>query len=228
MLDVLSTWSQVSANRSLTYRWFASLFALELREEQLVLYQGDKAEPLLSILSSTGLDDEVERFRQAVHSWAGVKHMRLELAADFAQMFLLDAKTACIPYASAYLDSGELYGSATQLMRNIMRDNQLEIPAEFKEPADHLAVILSVMATWIEKEQAAAQNMEQWGETVKFQHNFVQEMLMSFLPEFARRSQLIQVSNDFYPAVCALLLAYVEADLGYVRICLEDDSVLMD
>lgn len=228
MLDVLSTWSQVSANRALSYRWFANLFALELRDEQLALYQGDKAEPLLSILSSIGLDDEVERFRQAVHSWAGVKHMRLELAADFAQMFLLDAKTACIPYASAYLDRGELYGSATQLMRNIMRDNQLEIPADFKEPADHLAVILSVMANWIEKEQAAAQNIEQWGETVRFQHNFVQEMLMSFLPEFTRRSQLIDVSNDFYPAVCALLLAYVEADLGYLRICLEDDSVLMD
>lgn len=222
MLDVLSTWSQVSANRALTYRWFANLLALELREEQLSLYRDDKAAAILSILNSIGLDAEVARFEQAVEDWQGISHLRLELAADFAQMFLMDAKTACIPYASAYLDKGELYGSADQLMRNIMRDNQLEIPEEYKEPADHLAIILSVMAEWIEREQMHDVSSSDWSEVVKFQHNFVQEMLMNFLPEFTRRSQMIQVSSDFYPAVCALLLAYVEADLGYLRICQED------
>lgn len=226
MLDVLSTWAQVSANRAITYRWFANLFALELKDEQLALYQGDHAAPILSILSSIGLEDEVERFEQAVHNWQGIKHIRLDLAADFAQMFLMDAKTASIPYASAYLDKGELYGSATQLMRNIMRDNQLEIKADFKEPADHLAVILGVMAQWIEREQNSASDRSQWQENVEFQHNFVQGMLMNFLPEFTRRSQLIHVSSDFYPAVCALLLAYVEADLGYLRMGLEGSRSL--
>lgn len=46
MQDVVSSWSQVSANRALSYQWFANLLAAELSDEQLALYQGEQAGPI--------------------------------------------------------------------------------------------------------------------------------------------------------------------------------------
>lgn len=228
MQDVVSSWSQVSANRALSYQWFANLLAAELSDEQLALYQGEQAGPILALFAQIGLESEAERVHKAIQAWDKPSYLRLELAADFAQMFLLDAKRAAVPYASVYLDNGQVYGSSEQLMHNILRDNQLEIPSDFKEPADHVAVILGVMAEWIRREQGHNTISPEWRQTVQFQHNFVEQMLLSFLPEFTRRSQAISVSYDFYPALCALLLAYVEADVEYLKSCLQDDSALAD
>ncbi|MBK1780931.1 molecular chaperone TorD [Advenella sp. WQ 585] len=228
MVDVVDSWTSVSQSRALLYRWFSNLLSLELTQEQVQLYQSGQLDGLYESLGQTGLEAEVKRVRQAVAAWPAFAHLRIELAADFAQQFLLDAKSAAIPYASAYQDEKQMYGSVERLMRDVLRENCLEIPREFNEPADHLAVILATMAQWIEREQSHDSACAQWRKTVQDQYDFVQKMLLVWLPEFARRSQLIPTSSDFYPAITQLLLAFVTVDADYLLSCLQDDGEQAD
>ncbi len=225
MVNVVDSWTSVSQSRALLYRWFSNLLSLELTEEQVKLYQGNQLEGLYASLEQSGLATEVKRMRQAIAAWPAFSHLRIELAADFAQQFLLGVKSAAIPYASAYQDEKQMYGSVERLMREVLRDNGLEVPREFNEPADHLAVILATLAQWIEREQSHDKPSAQWRKTVQDQYDFVQKMLLTWLPEFTRRSQAIPTSSDFYPAITQLLLAFVRVDADYLLSCLQDEGV---
>lgn len=221
---VLTRWPQISQHRALLYRWLSNLYALELTTEQITLYQSEQIDALLDLLVQSGLGLEVARLQQAIQDWQKIEHLRIELAADFAQLFLMDGKSSAVPYASKYLDNGQLYGSAEQLMRNILRDNHLEIPSGFKEPADHLAVILAIMGQWVEREQDHSQASEAWNKTVRYQHNFLQQMLLTWLQEFTQRTQMLRVKSDFYPALSNLLFSFVQVDTDFLSSCLPHEE----
>src|SRR5690606_369405 len=106
-----------------------------------------------------GLTAELERLDAAIAALCGESLPRLELAADFAQLFLLDGKTSALPYASAYegkAAASPLYGAAEARMRSFLAARALAIEPDFREPADHLAVPLAFMAELAEKEAGSA------------------------------------------------------------------------
>ena len=204
-------WAVISRNRADMYAWFSALFALELTDEGLAAYRQGQADVLLAALSDTGLEQEAARLRAALQLWPGFAQLRIELAADFARLFLINARDAAAPYASTYLDR-QLYGEPHRQMLAFLGSGGLRVHADFKEPADHLSVFLAFMEDNIRK--AADTDGKERELAAELQANFLNEALLPWLPQFDARCQALrtQTASDFYPAVSSLLLAFVTMD----------------
>jgi TorA-specific chaperone len=176
-------------------------------------YLAGEAASLFDGLAGAGLDAEVGRLQIAIDALRDVPHAHLELAADFAQLFLLDADTGALPYASAY-DTGQrqLYGPAQARMRALLATALLAVRDEFKEPADHLAVHLSLMARFAEQDASVGDCRG----AARKQADFLQQALLSWLPSFESRHRQSSPRFDFYPALAALLVGFVEHDARFV------------
>ncbi len=210
-------WRLANRQRARLYGWFATLYAAEVSEVALEGYLGDGYQPLYAGLADLGLDAEVARLQDAIEALRTLPLARLELAADFAQLFLLDARTGALPYASVYEGEGKgkgsvLYGAAEERMRNFLAESGLAIQAEFREPADHLAVYLALMA------KLAEQDAEQGIDSIDFataafeQLSFLQAGLLGWLGAFVQRCQQARPRFDFYPALAAVLYGFVRED----------------
>lgn len=206
-------WLSVNAQRTAIYQWFGSWFALEQTEDQLDCYRDDRLAGLYDLLDQIGLSAECLRFRAAIHDVLQDDDAVLELSADFAQHFLLDDKVSALPYASFYLEDGRLYGDVESRMREFLSDNALQLSTDFKEPADHLAVYLYLMAHWIKAEQ----NFDDYERINAEQVIFLEDALLSWLPEFVEASQSQQLKYDVYPALSTLLLAIIHVDISILK-----------
>ena len=212
-------WRLANRQRAQLYGWFASLYAAEVSEVALEGYLGDGYQPLYAGLSDLGLGAEVARLQAAIEALRTLPLARLELAADFAQLFLLDAKTGALPYASVYEDEGKgsvLYGAAEERMRSFLAESGLAIQADFREPADHLAVYLALVA------KLAEQDAEQGIDSIDFataafeQLSFLQAGLLGWLEAFVQRCQQARPRFDFYPALATLLHGFVREDVLFL------------
>jgi len=209
-------WAAASQGRADIYAWFSTLFSAELSDDAVAAYRQGQAEALLAGFDGIGLSAQAGRLRRALRGWAALPHLRMELAADFTRLFLLDARDAAAPYASAYLDS-QLYGEPHRQMQAFLGSGGLRVQAGFKEPADHLAVFLAFMEDNARKatHAGAADRREAAG----LQADFLNSALLSWLPRFEARCQALrgETASDFYPAVAALLLAFATADAAILE-----------
>jgi len=208
-----SEWAGVSAQRALVYGWFSTLYAGEIPRHVLASYLAGEDAPFKAF-PALGLSAEVRRLQAGIEALRDVEDAHLELAADFAQMFLLDGKGGALPYASIYdTDDTRLYGPAEARMQGFLAGASLAVQDEFREPADHLAVYLAVMARLTE-EQAQAADI---GAAAGDQLAFLQDALLTWLPGFSAASQDASPRFDFYPALAALLIAVIRVDAQFIR-----------
>ena len=209
--DLASAWPAICRQRADFYAWLCALFAAELDDAQLGAYCAGAARPLLDACAALGLES-APRVARAINALVLLPQARIELAADFAQLFLLDSRQAALPYASFYREPGQrLFGDEERKMREFLRDGGLRVQADFREPADHLAVYLAVLERW--SRALADTPTAQIAGAVSEQAAFMRDALMPWLPEFATRCQAVSVRSDFYPACAALLVEFVRADL---------------
>ena len=148
-------WQFASTQRAGLYGWFSALYALEVSEDMFRTHFANGRFAPFAGLGELGLSAELNRLDTAIASLRALPLPRLELAADYAQLFLLDAKTGALPYASAYEGEGTaspLYGAAEARMREFLAAHELAIEPGFREPADHLAVPLAFMADLAERD----------------------------------------------------------------------------
>ena len=214
---LLAAWPAICQQRARFYDWFCALFARELDAAQIAAYGRGEAAPLLDACEQLGLAGAATRVQQAIAGFSLFAQARIELAADFAQLFLLDQRSAALPYASFYLSEGQrLYGPQEEAMRAFLAEGGLQVQADFREPADHLAVYLAALAHWSRVTAELADVATQTA-AARQQAEFLVTALLSWLPEFVARCQAIRVSSDFYPALAALLLAFVEADAAALQ-----------
>lgn len=202
-------WLAVNEQRAAIYQWFSAWFALEQTQVQLDCYYTDKLNGLYELLKQIGLTSECARFQKAMAVLLKDQDATLELSADFAQHFLLDDKVSALPYASFYLEDGKLYGDVETKMREFLSENKLAVSTEFKEPADHLAVYLELMAYWIQNDRDFAEHSRINAEQVVFLTNG----LLSWLPDFVEASQNQKLKYDVYSALSDLLLAFIHVDI---------------
>ena len=209
-------WQFASTQRAGLYGWFARLYAQEVSEDMYRSHLADGGFAPFAGLAELGLATEVQRLDAAIATLRAEQLPRLELAADFAQLFLLDGKTSALPYASAYegKDAGSpLYGAAEARMREFLAARSLTLQADFREPADHLAVPLALMADLAEKD-LSANNIPP---AAAAQANFLRTALLDWLPRFVDRCQQARPRFDVYPALAALLLGFVRADVAFLE-----------
>lgn len=215
---MLSDWPTLSARRADVYAWFSAVFAAELTDEGLAAYRRGDADPLLDALANMGFSAEIERLAAALRAWDDISFLRAELAADFARLFLIDSRVAATPYASAYLDpKGQLYGEPHRQMRSSLQGSGLQVHSGFKEPADHLAVVLSYVETSLRRAGGVAESDRRLA--AADQAGFLKDAVLSWLPAFVNSCRQLrgETVSDFYPALADLLLAFVSEDVA----CLE-------
>ena len=209
-------WQFASTQRAGLYGWFARLYAQEVSEEMFRSHFADGGFAPFAGLAELGLGAEVQRLDAAIAALRAEALPRLELAADFAQFFLLDGKTSALPYASAYegKDSASpLFGAAEARMRDFLAARELAIQADFREPADHLAVPLALMAELA----GAASSAEDIPTAAATQADFLRTAVLDWLPRFVERCQQARPRFDVYPALAALLLGFVRADVAFLE-----------
>lgn len=220
----VAEWQQACQQRAAVYGWFSGLYAAELPEARLQAWLGGELDELLLGLADTGLAAESQRLQAALTSLRDVPYARLELAADFAHAFLLDAKAGALPYGSCYRNDGAQFcGPTEERMRAFLEQSSLVLQPDFKEPADHLAIYLAVMVKLIEQAPQGAMGM---GIQALDQAAFLQDGLMTWLPQFADKCQQVSTRFDFYPALAALLLAFVQQDLLFLQDVAQTDTAL--
>ena len=209
-------WLLACTQRAGLYGGFSRLYAEEVSEALYREHFADGRFAPFAGLAEIGLAAEVLRFDAAIATLRAEQLPRLELAADFAQLFLLDGKTSALPYASAYEGkdaASPLYGDAEALMRDFLASRGLAIQADFREPADHLAVALAVMADLAEKGIAC----DDITTAAAAQVRFLRTALLDWLPRFVTRCQQARPRFDVYPALAALLLGFVQADMLFLE-----------
>lgn len=178
--------------RVFTYRVLSNLLGRELSQAQFGRLQAGEFEPFFAYLRECGFAPTVAALQNAFDQAAALPQAHLELAADFAQCFLLEGKLSALPYASAYLSGAELDENLAQTARLLDRF-QLQLNRQINEPGDHLCVYLEILIKLCEQDDLAAQR------------RFICLRLLNWFPQLVQRAARIPLKSDYYPLLLRLL-----------------------
>lgn len=207
-------WGAACRMRSQLYDWFSTVFAREMAPDAMALCLDGGGDRLLTVFTALGLGRQADAVASVFKAWASHADAPLENAADFAALFLLEGRGAPIPYASHYLArDGRLYGEAARAMRTFLVSSQLQLDAWFKEPEDHLAVILGVLARWSRESGRTDDIAVCAGEQAAY-------LETALIPWVAQWQSLLSATDNlafrFYPAVAELMVAFLHLDRDYL------------
>lgn len=199
------------------YAWLAGIFARELDDTQLTQLQSADLQAWLDFMDSQpALHEASSNVRRSISALLLRPDARLELAADFAGLFLMTDKQGALPYASCYEgDTVRFRRDACLQMQQLLCDAGMSVRSEFHEPEDHLAVIFELLShlKFSADEHTAAHD-----ELVTL--NSLQQrtlgLLLMWLPDFAARCQAHDPFG-FYAALSALALQLVQLDAAQVH-----------
>lgn len=204
------TWEALWQSESVVGRWLSTLFSAELDAESLARYAKGEAGPILQLLQDEhGLDEEVRRMQNALAGLTVLSSARLELAADFAELFLIDGRTSTPPYASFWNGGVRQFQSETaQRLANRLAQSGFSVNREFNEPADHLAVMLDYLSDRCDRLAALPEGERT--EEFDYLRTYLSTELCNWLPLFATCCNETRPASDFYPAVASLTAAWCQ------------------
>lgn len=182
-----------SEEKCFIYAWLKSLLSHELTACQLTSYQTGEFDSLFDFLSEQGFEESIKQIRSELLQLKQIPLAHLELAADFAQLFLLHGNSSALPYASAYLDEHTM-ASHLVFMDNLLDEFHLQLNCQMHEPSDHLAVHLELLIQ-LEKN-------DETNRTFDFIHNYC----LIWLKPFNQKVQGIQTKTKFYQKITELLV----------------------
>ena len=174
------------------YRWFSNMLGRELSEMQLHRLQAGEFAPFFAFLTEAGFAPEIEMLESQLAILKLNPHARLELAADFAECFLLEGAISAMPYASAYL-AGEELTQNLQRMDSYLTEFGLQTNRQVNEPSDHLCVYLEILLKLVEQKEFTEQRQ------------FIREQMQPWLPKMEQKLTRIPLQNQFYPVLFVLL-----------------------
>ena len=207
---------QPAVERPLAYRWLAGLFAGELTAEALKAYAAPDGRAVLASLDAEpAFKPVVARIRALAAEPDRLRERALDLAADYGLIFLgVGGPRTAHPYASAYLsEKGTLFQGPTSDMAEMLRRLDISVIDTMKEPPDHIAIELSVVAELAERTEAAALRGDR-KEARRLQSEqaaFVDAQLLTWVPDFAADCREHDRSG-FYGDLATALAAYLNTD----------------
>ncbi|HAT85567.1 MAG TPA: hypothetical protein DCS30_06245 [Rhizobiales bacterium] len=137
------------AKRIFLYKWFANLFAKEIDETTLALYRTDTGQGLLAEMKEiAAIAPTAQALREYAQKADPISSIVNSLASSFAFLFLgSGGKKSVPPYESAFTGTtGRLYQAPASKMEALLLANDLSPGLLASEPADHLAIQLSLLA----------------------------------------------------------------------------------
>lgn len=196
--------NEVARQRAIIYRWFSQLLFQELSDEGLLRLR-DKEN--LALLNALKLIPElsllVTHFQRRLRAMLKREECRLELAADFASLFLLPAPSGVSPYAGHYPHTTS--PEERQTLRQKLVEHRLA--PQNNEAVDHIAIQLALMTALIEE-----------GVEREQQDLFLNRHLLSWLPLCTKRCYQ-RDRFGFYAAAMGLLTGFVQQDSEWLIAC---------
>jgi TorA maturation chaperone TorD len=135
-----------------------------------------------------------------------------DLAADYADLFLLGKNGSGAPSESAYLE-GMLYGRATMDVIEFYAQFGFVRENSFREPADHIALECAFMAALGMElvEHSRGGNRGELKRLVDAQSNFLRIHMAQWVPGWAEKVKEAAETN-FYKAIADLASSLLAAD----------------
>ncbi|MFO1035789.1 MAG: molecular chaperone TorD family protein [Geminicoccaceae bacterium] len=193
-----------AAGRLAAYRLFARLFAWELDGPALTAL-GDGA--LLQILmeATDGQPPPSPGLLMVERMLAqGDGALESDLRVAYAGLFHGGQPDSAPPYESYYRDAkGRLFGQSTTQMADLLRQHGLTPAAHVREPLDHVAIQLQLMAELVLKA------------AVEQQRQLLDQHLLVWIPAFARACERCDRSR-FYAAAADLLRWFITEDAAFL------------
>jgi anaerobic sulfite reductase subunit A len=167
-------------------------------------------------LTGTDLADGFKQIASFASSLKGadLEKVRLDLAVEYAGLFLGVWGKPAHPSESYYLTEG-------QLIMQQPRDDVLKFyramgvdrAGGFKEPEDHIALELQFMAHLCDKTNTALKdsNFKDAKTYLDAQRNFLDEHLGKWVPKLTS-DILKSARHELYRAIAKITMAYVDAD----------------
>lgn len=218
--ETLGQLISASDNRQALYSFFARIYARELTQDFLKELAGKR-----NLWLSLAQDPEVRGTEMAeglmtLAEYASKSNeqdsdtIQLELAAEYAGLFLGVWKVPAHPSESAYKNPEHLIMQKPRddVLR-IYRSMGLEKASEYTEPEDHIAIELQFMAYLCEKTSTALRNgnLQEAKKSLEVQRDFLNKHLGSWVPKLAA-DILKAARREFYKAVAKITKGYVEMD----------------
>ncbi|WP_416041708.1 molecular chaperone TorD [Edwardsiella ictaluri] len=194
------------------YAWLAGLFAHETDDAQLARLRSPDTQAWFALLRQLApLRPALQCLQEALVALEARPDARLELAADFAGLFLLSQKRAALPYASCYQGETPRFRQAPcDEVQSLLQRAGMQLNADFHEPEDHLSIFLELLS---HLSFASAEQPGQKDVLVPLRQRTL-ALLLEWLPEFNARC-LRYDTFGFYAALSQLLLALVRLDANH-------------
>lgn len=213
-----------SERRAELYWWFATLFAAELSDEQIAEYDSYDVRSFLKSLSTLDpMRDAVAELNDAIARLLVRTDRQLELAADFAGLFLGDPKGGVPPYESLYRGEGHLLMQAPMtLMQARLTRLGISVSDKYKEPEDHLAIELDLMGNLIIR-AAEATHADARSRWLAEQDALLHDHLLGWFERFEQGCR-VKDAFGFYCACARLLGVFLVMDANYLRLVQGQES----
>ncbi|MDD7908463.1 MULTISPECIES: molecular chaperone TorD family protein [Pseudovibrio] len=186
--------------------WFAGVFFRELSLEQMQIYgRGGFKDLAAELEKAIGLPSAgpLEEIKGDIKRWQHSPSAELELATDFASLFLASGPGAPLPYASYYTTKGRcLFDAPHERMLERLETAGLAMLGECREPADHLSLQLSYLAELY----ASDQPLEAPGA-------FIASEMMEWVPLFTGDVARTPTKFGFHKASLKLLNAFLKQEV---------------
>jgi anaerobic sulfite reductase subunit A len=220
------------SNRRLTY-WFLSRICEKEIKDDFLKELISRNNPILKISDSLDIPDEeikegLNIMKKYVENAIGrdLKEVELELAVDYANIFLGVKKKPPHPSESVY-KTGLLMQEPYDEVLNAYWDAGVNVVKEFKEPADHVAIELQFMSYLCRKAQEALEknDKENLLKYLRMQKDFMEKHLIQWIPQLARDIQE-SADTDFYKGFGKILGQYIQHDKEAIELLIEEAESL--
>jgi TorA-specific chaperone len=209
----------INTARSRVYQLLSSLFAKEIDKNLAKELTSEQARAFFTQLASQECFTEtISVIQQNLASLTLLDDVQnseqnlLELAADYCGLFLIGTKHSASPYASLYVNQGggqqqknsEIFGEHHQNMMSFLQQSGLQVQSDFKEPADHISVILAYAGHLILHRDESEQL------------KYLQQYLASWLDKFVMQVNKVD-QGTFYRELANLTLTWIDSELLWLQ-----------
>jgi len=218
-------------NRRSIYAFLSRMYEKEISVDFLKELSS-RDSPIFQIGNSEGLDEGIRKgfglmSRYLSFSGRSPNDVWLELAAEYASLFLGLKKKPAHPSESVYTGGGhyKYQDARDQVFKIYMRANVDKVK-EFTEPEDHIAVELQFMEYLCRKTVEALEKDER-DEAKKFlqtQREFVDDHLAKWVPQFTQ-DILESAEVDFYKGVAYFTRAFIESERETIPSLIRDEGL---
>ncbi|WP_170755877.1 molecular chaperone [Ruegeria lacuscaerulensis] len=170
--------------RSATYRWLAQLLLCPPTRPELLAYRSDDGLRFLAECTTfPALKPLVQWITDEMAEGQDLDALHDRIVRAYSRIFDMGGKHGALPYASIYLsDSGRLFQQPARDMAALLQELDMRLPTDLKEPPDHLAVQLQVMAELLDR-------ADQGDDLPLTPSEFLDRYVLTWLPQFAHRCE---------------------------------------